>query len=67
MAVVKVIEVMAESTKSWEDATRLAVRKASKTIKGISSAWVQDQSVTVVDGEVTKYRVSLKLSFAIND
>ncbi len=67
MAVVKVIEVMAESTKSWEDATRLAVRKASKTVKGISSAWVQDQSVTVVDGEVTKYRVSLKLSFAIND
>jgi len=67
MAVVKVIEVMAESTKSWEDATRIAVRKASKSVDGISSAWVQDQSVTIEDGEVKKYRVSLKLSFAIND
>lgn len=67
MSVVKVIEVMAESTKSWEDATRIAVRKASKTIKGVSSAWVQDQSVTVEDGEVKKYRVTLKLSFAIDE
>lgn len=67
MAVVKVIEVMAESTKSWEDATRLAVRKASKTIKGISSAWVKDQSVSIEDGEVKKYRVTLKLSFALNE
>ena len=67
MSVVKVIEVMAESTKSWEDATRTAVRKASKSVDGISSAWVQDQSVTIEDGEVKKYRVTLKLSFAIKD
>ena len=67
MSVVKVIEVMAESTKSWEDATRAAVRKASETVKGISSAWVKDQSVTIEDGEVKKYRVTLKLSFALKD
>ena len=65
MSVMKVIEVMAESTKSWEDATRMAVSKASKSVDGISSAWVKDQSVTVEDGEVKKYRVTLKLSFGV--
>lgn len=66
MSVVKVIEVMAESHKSWEDATRTGIAKASKSIKGISSAWVKDQSVSVEDGEVKKYRVTLKISFAVN-
>jgi flavin-binding protein dodecin len=61
----KVIEVMAESPKSWEDATRTGIEKASKSIKGISSAWVQDQSVKVEDGSVTSYRVTLKVSFAV--
>jgi len=65
MSVMKVIEVMAESTKSWEDAARLAVSKASKSVDGISSAWIKDQSVTVEDGEVKKYRVTMKLSFAV--
>ena len=65
MSVVKVIEVMSESPKSWEDATATAVAKASKSISGISSAWVKDQSVTVQDGKVTSYRVTLKLSFEV--
>jgi dodecin len=66
MAVMKVIEILSESDKSWEDATRIGIAKASKSLKGIRSAWVQDQSVTVNDkGEVEKYRVSLKLSFEV--
>lgn len=65
MSVLKVIEVMADSHKSWEDATRKAVREASKSVKGIKSAWVKDQSVSVEDGEVKSYRVVLKVSFAI--
>jgi len=65
MSVVKVIEIMSNSKKSWEDATAKGVAKASKSIKGIKSAWVQDQSVMVVDGKVTEYRVVLKLSFQI--
>lgn len=66
MSVVKVIEVLAESTKSWEDATSNAIAKASKSVDNISSAWVKDQSVKVEDGKVTAYRVTLKISFAIN-
>ncbi len=66
MAVMKVIEILSDSDKSWEDATRKGVAKASKTLKGIRSAWVQSQSVTVnEEGEVESFRVNLKLSFEI--
>jgi dodecin len=65
MAVLKVIEILADSDKSWEDATRKAVKKAGRSVNNIRSAWVQDQSVTVKDGEVTAFRVSLKISFEV--
>ncbi len=65
MAIVKVIEVLANSEKSWEDATKIAVKQASKTVKNIRSAWVADQSVVVKDDEVTEFRVNLKISFEI--
>lgn len=66
MAVLKVLELMASSEKSWEDAAANAVKKASKTIKGIKSAWVKDQSIAVKDGDITEFRVTLKVSFEIN-
>ena len=65
MSVLKVIEVMASSFKSWEDATSKAVEKASKSVKNIRSAWVQDQSVSVEKGKIKEYRVTLKLSFEV--
>jgi flavin-binding protein dodecin len=65
MSVLKVIEVLSESSKSWEDATSTGIAKASKSIKGISSAWVKDQSVKVEDGKVTSYRVTLKVTFEV--
>ena len=65
MSVLKVIEILASSEESWEDATRKGVRKASETLKGVRSAWVQDQSVTVEDGEVKKFRVNLKVTFEV--
>ena len=60
MAVLKVIEVLSSSTTSWEDATKKAVAKAHKTLKNIRSVYVQDQSASVKDGEVTEFRVNLK-------
>ncbi len=65
MSVMKVVELMASSKKSWEDATAKAVKKASKSIKGIKSAYVQDQSVVVTNGEVSEYRVNLKVTFEV--
>ena len=67
MAVLKVIEVLSNSNKSWEDATQNAVKEASKTVKNIRSAFVQSQSVTVEGGEVEEYRVNLKVTFEVKD
>lgn len=66
MAVLKVIEVLANSKKSWEDATRNAVTHASKSVKKIRSVYVQDQSASVNDGEVTEFRVNVKITFEVN-
>ncbi len=65
MSVMKVLEIMAESEKSWEDATSKGIAKASQSVKGIRSAWVQDQSVRVKDGSITAYRVTLKITFEV--
>jgi flavin-binding protein dodecin len=65
MGVLKVIEIMSSSNKSWEDAAANAVAEASKTLKGIVSVYVQDQSATVVKGKVEEYRVTVKLTFQI--
>lgn len=65
MTVLKVIEIMADSKKSWEDATASGIKKASKSLKNIRSAWVKDQSVGVKDGKVTSYRVTLKVTFEV--
>lgn len=66
MAVLKVIEVLSGSEKSWEDATKKAVEKASKTVKNIRSVYVQDQSTTVKDGSVSEFRVNLKITFELD-
>lgn len=65
MSVLKVIEVMASSEKSWEDATQKAVTQASKSLKHIRSVYVNEQSATVKDGKIAEYRVNLKLTFEI--
>lgn len=65
MSVLKVIEVLSNSEKSWEDATQKAVKEAAKTVKNIKSAYVQDQSVVVKNDEVSEYRVNIKLTFEV--
>lgn len=65
MAVLKVIELLSNSTESWEDATRKAVKEASKTVKNIRSAYVKEQTAIVKDDAVTEFRVNLKVTFAV--
>jgi len=66
MAVLKVIEVLANSDNSWEDATRKAVKEASKTVKNIKSVYIKEQSAIVKGDDVTEFRVNLKLTFEVN-
>jgi flavin-binding protein dodecin len=66
MSVLKIIELMSESSKSWEEATQQAVTRASKTIKGIRSVWVKDMSATVdKSGKISSYRVTCHVSFEV--
>lgn len=65
MAVMKVIEVMASSDKSWEDATRKAVKHASKSIKHIKSVFVQSQSAVVKEDDIEEFRVNVKITFEV--
>lgn len=66
MSVLKVIEVLSSSKESWEDATKKAVKEASKTIKNIRSVYVQEQSAVVNGDNVTEFRVNLKITFEVN-
>ena len=63
--VVKVIEVLAQSEKSWEDATAKAVKAASKSIKNIKSIYIVDMSAKVEGDAIVKYRINAKISFLI--
>lgn len=65
MAVLKVIEILANSNKSWEEATEKAVAEAAKSVKNIRSVYVNEQSATVKDGKVDEYRVNVKITFEV--
>tara|TARA_R110000868_G_scaffold193443_1_gene438363 strand:+ start:8821 stop:9021 length:201 start_codon:yes stop_codon:yes gene_type:complete len=66
MAILKVIEVLANSNKGWEDAAKKAVEQASKSVKNIRSVYVNEQSATVKDGKLDDYRVNVKITFEVN-
>ena len=67
MSVARITEIIASSQDSFEDATRKGVKRASKTLKNVTGAWVKDQRVIVEDGKITEYRVILKVTFILKD
>ena len=67
MSVLKVVEILGNSNKSWEDAVQQVVKEASKTIKNIKSVYVQDMQATVKNNMITEYRVNAKVTFGILD
>jgi flavin-binding protein dodecin len=67
MAVVKVIEILAQSDKSWEDAVQQALKEASKTVRNIQSIYVKDLQAIVENNEITAYRVNTKISFVVGE
>jgi flavin-binding protein dodecin len=64
-SIVKVIEVIAQSDKSFSDAVRNGVREVGKTVHEVKSVWVDNFSCHVERGEVTQYRANLKVSFLV--
>ena len=65
MAVAKVTEITAGSKKSFDDAVAKGVARASKTLKNVTGAWVQEQTVEVKGGKVSEYRVNMKVTFIL--
>lgn len=65
MSVARVTEITAASTKSFEDAVQLGVARANKTLKNVKGAWIQDQKLTVNDGKIAEYRVTMKVTFVL--
>ena len=67
MAVLKVIEVLGNSTVSFEDAVNNVIQEASKTVRNIKSVYVQEMQVTVNNNQIEEYRVNTKVTFGIVD
>ena len=65
MSVAKTSEITASSSKSFEDAIRIGIRKMSKTVNNVEGAWVKEQKVEVKKGEVAAYLVTMKVTFIV--
>lgn len=66
MAVVKVIEILAESEKGWEDATQEACKAAAKSVKNIKTIYINDLQAVVENDQIVRYRVNAKISFLVD-
>jgi flavin-binding protein dodecin len=67
MSVARVTELIAASTKSFEDAIQVGVSRAVKTLKNVEGVWVANQKCVIKDGKIAEYRVNLKVTFVLQD
>ncbi|MGL4230296.1 MAG: dodecin family protein [Casimicrobium sp.] len=65
MSVARITEITAESKKSFDDAIKIGIDRACKTLKNVQGAWIQDQKIVVSKGKITGYRVSMKVTFIL--
>jgi hypothetical protein len=65
MSVAKVIEIITESKKSWEDAADLAVKEASKTVRNVRTLYIEGMQAIIEDGKIAKYRLNSKITFIV--
>jgi hypothetical protein len=67
MSVARVTEISATSTKSFEDATKIGIDRATKTLRNVTGAWVKEQAVKITDGKISVYQVNLMVTFVLED
>ena len=65
MSVAKVSEISATSTKSFDDAMRVGIERADKTLDNVQGAWVSEMKVDVENGKISAYRVNLRVTFVL--
>lgn len=66
MSVLKVIEILGNSTVSFEDALQNIIDEASKSVKDIKSLYINDMQVTVTNNKIAQYRVNAKVTFGVH-
>jgi dodecin len=66
MAIVKVIEVLAQSNQSWEDAAQQALTEASQTVRNIQSIYIKEFQAIVENNRIVNYRINAKISFLLD-
>jgi flavin-binding protein dodecin len=66
MAIIKVIEILAQSSESWEDATRQVLAEVSKTVRNVQNIYIKDFQAVVDNNQVTQFRVNAKVSFLVD-
>lgn len=67
MTILKSEQILSESSKSWQDAADAAVRRVAKTVRNVRSAYVNDLSAVIEDGEIQGWRVNLQVTFAVDE
>ena len=67
MSVAKVTEIIASSSKSFDEAIHSGIARANKTLKNLTGAWVKSQKVVINKGKISEYRVALKVTFVLKD
>lgn len=67
MTMLKVVEVLSQSDKSWEEAAQIAVTNAAKTVRNIRSIYIKELEATVENDRIASYRVNAKISFTLED
>lgn len=67
MSVAKITEISASSAKSFEDAVKVGITRADKTLRNVTGAWISEQKVVVDGGKITEYRVHMKVTFILTD
>ena len=67
MTVARVTEITASSEKSFKDATEVGIARACKTLQNVKGAWLQDQKVVIENDRIIEYRVTMKVTFVLND
>jgi len=64
-SVARVTEISAKSDTSFEDAVKIGLERANSSLRGVTSAWIKEQSVEVTDGQVSGYRVNMLITFVL--
>lgn len=67
MSVARITEISSSSKDSFDDAVKKGIKRASKTLKNVEGAWVESQKIVCKDGEISEYRVTMRVTFVLQD